>query len=60
MRKKTENEEKEVKECTFNPCLTENTKKIIEKKEDYKSFDLYERSVYWKTKNQQSRVINNV
>jgi hypothetical protein len=60
MKKKVENEEKEVKKCTFNPCLTENTKKIIEKKETFKTFSFYERSVYWKIKNQQNRINENV
>jgi hypothetical protein len=60
MKKKVENEEKEVKQCTFNPCLTDNTKKIIEKKEAFKTFSLYERSVYWKIKNQQNRINENV
>ena len=34
IKKKAENEEKETKECTFNPILSEKTKIIIQNKEE--------------------------
>ena len=50
----------EVNECTFKPCMTENSKKMAEKFDDYKNLNIYDRSINWIKNNKEIRLLESV
>lgn len=59
-KKKVIKDEFEVNECTFKPCITENSKKLAEKFDDYKKLNIYDRNINWMKNQQETRRLESV